>query len=59
MSVNVADLESYRTALTGHCYRMLGSPFTFYRGAAAVMAADLAKALGVVVAHIERRLASM
>ena len=27
MSVDVADLETYRTALTGHCYRMLGSAF--------------------------------
>src|SRR5881396_1991631 len=27
MSVDVAHLEAHRTALTGHCYRMLGSPF--------------------------------
>lgn len=27
MPVEVADLETYRTALTGHCYRMLGSAF--------------------------------
>jgi RNA polymerase sigma-70 factor (ECF subfamily) len=27
MSISVADLETYRTALTGHCYRMLGSAF--------------------------------
>ena len=27
MPVDVADLETYRTALTGHCYRMLGSAF--------------------------------
>ena len=25
--VDVADLELHRAALTGHCYRMLGSPF--------------------------------
>src|SRR5258705_7012493 len=25
MSVDVAHLEHHRTALTGHCYRMLGS----------------------------------
>jgi RNA polymerase sigma-70 factor (ECF subfamily) len=24
--VNISDLEQHRTALTGHCYRMLGSP---------------------------------
>ena len=27
MPVEVADLETHRTALTGHCYRMLGSAF--------------------------------
>lgn len=27
MAVDAAELEQYRTALTGHCYRMLGSPF--------------------------------
>jgi RNA polymerase sigma-70 factor (ECF subfamily) len=27
MAVDVADLETYRTVLTGHCYRMLGSAF--------------------------------
>jgi RNA polymerase sigma-70 factor (ECF subfamily) len=27
MSFDVAELETHRTALTGHCYRMLGSPF--------------------------------
>ena len=27
MLADVADLEAHRTALTGHCYRMLGSPF--------------------------------
>ena len=27
MPGSVADLEQHRTALTGHCYRMLGSPF--------------------------------
>ncbi len=27
MLADVAQLESHRTALTGHCYRMLGSPF--------------------------------
>ena len=26
-AVNAAELEMYRTALTGHCYRMLGSAF--------------------------------
>lgn len=26
MQADVADLETHRTALTGHCYRMLGSP---------------------------------
>jgi RNA polymerase sigma-70 factor (ECF subfamily) len=26
MQVAVADLETHRSALTGHCYRMLGSP---------------------------------
>jgi len=26
MQVDVAHLEAHRTALTGHCYRMLGSP---------------------------------
>jgi RNA polymerase sigma-70 factor, ECF subfamily len=26
MQADVADLELHRTALTGHCYRMLGSP---------------------------------
>jgi RNA polymerase sigma-70 factor (ECF subfamily) len=26
MQVAVTDLETHRTALTGHCYRMLGSP---------------------------------
>jgi RNA polymerase sigma-70 factor (ECF subfamily) len=25
MHVDVADLETHRSALTGHCYRMLGS----------------------------------
>lgn len=25
MLTNAADLEQHRTALTGHCYRMLGS----------------------------------
>src|SRR5688572_20071691 len=25
MNLDVADLEAHRTALTGHCYRMLGS----------------------------------
>src|SRR5579883_522999 len=27
MSPDAAQLEAHRTALTGHCYRMLGSPF--------------------------------
>lgn len=27
MPLDVTDLEAHRTALTGHCYRMLGSPF--------------------------------
>jgi RNA polymerase sigma-70 factor (ECF subfamily) len=27
MPFDVADLETHRSALTGHCYRMLGSPF--------------------------------
>ena len=27
MAANVADLEAHRTALPGHCYRMLASPF--------------------------------
>ncbi len=27
MSVDAAQLEQHRTAVTGHCYRMLGSPF--------------------------------
>src|SRR3982750_2918874 len=27
MSVDAAQLEQHRPALTGHCYRMLGSPF--------------------------------
>lgn len=27
MSIDVAELETYRHALTGHCYRMLGSSF--------------------------------
>src|SRR5688572_1812118 len=27
MPADVADLEAHRTALNGHCYRMLGSPF--------------------------------
>ncbi len=27
MTVDVAQLEQHRPALTGHCYRMLGSPF--------------------------------
>src|SRR5688500_3543995 len=27
MPADVADLEVHRTALNGHCYRMLGSPF--------------------------------
>jgi RNA polymerase sigma-70 factor (ECF subfamily) len=27
MPLDVADLETHRPALTGHCYRMLGSPF--------------------------------
>jgi RNA polymerase sigma-70 factor (ECF subfamily) len=27
MPADVADLEIHRTALNGHCYRMLGSPF--------------------------------
>jgi RNA polymerase sigma-70 factor, ECF subfamily len=27
MSVDAAELEQHRAALTGHCYRMLGSPF--------------------------------
>ena len=27
MAVTVSDLETYRTSLTGHCYRMLGSAF--------------------------------
>ena len=27
MSIDVAQLESHRAALTGHCYRMLGSAF--------------------------------
>jgi RNA polymerase sigma-70 factor (ECF subfamily) len=27
MPADVAELEAHRTALTGHCYRMLGSPF--------------------------------
>src|SRR5918996_4699847 len=26
MSLAVTDLEQHRSALTGHCYRMLGSP---------------------------------
>ena len=26
MHVAVTDLETHRSALTGHCYRMLGSP---------------------------------
>ena len=26
MATSVADLEAHRAALTGHCYRMLGSP---------------------------------
>ena len=51
-----------RAAARPHPLRMLVSPFTFYRGAAAVMAADLAAMLdsGIVVqacgdAHIELR----
>jgi RNA polymerase sigma-70 factor, ECF subfamily len=27
MSADAAELETYRPSLTGHCYRMLGSPF--------------------------------
>ena len=27
MAVDVAELEAFRPALMGHCYRMLGSPF--------------------------------
>src|SRR5688572_1914440 len=27
MPFDVAELETHRPALTGHCYRMLGSPF--------------------------------
>ena len=27
MSIDMAQLESHRPALVGHCYRMLGSPF--------------------------------
>ena len=27
MTVDVAQLETYRAALTGHCYRILGSAF--------------------------------
>ena len=27
MMVDAAELETHRTALTGHCYRMLGSAF--------------------------------
>src|ERR687897_2805040 len=27
MPADAADLEAHRTALNGHCYRMLGSPF--------------------------------
>ena len=27
MSIDPAQLESHRAALTGHCYRMLGSAF--------------------------------
>ncbi len=27
MTIDVAQLEQHRPALTGHCYRMLGSPF--------------------------------
>src|SRR5678815_3645277 len=27
MSIDAAQLESHRAALTGHCYRMLGSAF--------------------------------
>jgi RNA polymerase sigma-70 factor (ECF subfamily) len=27
MSTDIAQLEVYRSALTGHCYRMLGSVF--------------------------------
>ena len=27
MQADAVDLETHRTALTGHCYRMLGSPF--------------------------------
>jgi RNA polymerase sigma-70 factor (ECF subfamily) len=27
MPADAADLEAHRTSLTGHCYRMLGSPF--------------------------------
>jgi hypothetical protein len=26
MQIDAADLELHRRALTGHCYRMLGSP---------------------------------
>jgi DNA-directed RNA polymerase specialized sigma24 family protein len=26
MVADIADLEAHRCALTGHCYRMLGSP---------------------------------
>lgn len=26
MPENIAQLEAHRTELTGHCYRMLGSP---------------------------------
>src|SRR5918911_2645420 len=27
MLVDVTDIEAHRASLTGHCYRMLGSPF--------------------------------
>jgi RNA polymerase sigma-70 factor (ECF subfamily) len=27
MAPDIAELEVHRVALTGHCYRMLGSPF--------------------------------
>ena len=27
MRFDAAQLETHRVALTGHCYRMLGSPF--------------------------------
>jgi RNA polymerase sigma-70 factor (ECF subfamily) len=27
MQLDAAQLETHRAALTGHCYRMLGSPF--------------------------------